>query len=405
MDPTSSSQRQASTITPGKSDHLLSLDAYRGFTMLLLAFTVPNSGWEVPIAEAHPDSTWLAHLMHQFEHVEWQGIVLWDMIQPSFMFMVGVSMAYSYASRKKRGHTYLQMFGHAVYRAIVLILLGVFLRSLEATQTYWTLEDVVTQIGLGYVPLFLLWGHGWKVQLGAAISILVGYWLLFALWPLPPNDYDFSRVSGKIFYEGFLAHWNMNAHPAHYFDQCLLNLFPRKTPFVANEGGYNTLNFVPSLTTMIAGLIAGEVLRLQISPMTKVQRLLLGGTGAIAIGFVLQVAGICPIVKRIWTPSFSLVSTGLCLFILALLYYVIDVAKFTRFSWPARIVGMNSVAMYCMTYLLAVWLADTLQTHLGTAPFAVFGEPYQPFLMNMAVGTCLWLICFWMYQRKLFLKI
>ena len=392
-------------INGAKSDRLLSLDTYRGLTMLLLAFTVPNYGWEKQIAVAHPDSTWIGLLMQQCEHVDWQGLVLWDMIQPSFMFMVGVSMVYSYASRSRRGQTYAQMFGHAVYRAIVLVLLGVFLRSLGAKQTYWTFEDVVTQIGLGYVPLFLLWNRSWKIQLGAVIFILVGYWLLFALWPLPSGDFDYGSVTGKAFYDGFFAHWNKNANPAHYFDQWFLNLFPRETPFVANAGGYNTLNFIPSLTTMIAGLMAGEVLRSEISTKGKIQQLLLGGTCAIIVGILLQAGGVCPIVKRIWTPSFSLVSSGICILILAFLFFTIDVLKFVRITWPARIVGMNSIAVYCMTFLLSIWLADNLLTHLGSGIFSVLGEPYRPLLLNLSVGFCIWLIAVWMYRRKLFLRI
>jgi len=372
-----------------------SLDTYRGLTILLLALTVPNYDWAARIAEAHPDSSWIQALMRQFDHVEWPGIVLWDMIQPSFMFMVGVSLVYSYNARVRRGHTYSRMFVHAVIRSLLLILLGVFLRSLDKDRTYWTFEDVVTQIGLGYVPLFLLWGRRPAVQLGAIVLILVGYWLLFALWPTPTGNP----------YSGFLAHWNKSGNPAQYVDQWFLNLFPRETPFVANDGGYYTLNFIPSLATMIFGLLAGNVLADQSAPISKLRRLVLWGVGAIAVGMLLHVAGVCPIVKKIWTPSFALVSSGICLWVLALLYYCVDILGWRRVSFPARVVGMNSMAIYCLIYMIAGWLAKNLQTHLGKSVFAAWGDAYQPLLMNLAVGGCLWLICFWMYKRQLFLRI
>ncbi|QDS98606.1 hypothetical protein HG15A2_18870 [Adhaeretor mobilis] len=373
--------------------------------MLLLAFTAAHWGWMVPIENAYENVPWLGSLLVQFEHIEWQGITFWDMIQPSFMFMVGVSMAYSYASRQRQGHSYACMLCHACYRAIVLVLLGVLLRSLGSESTYWTLEDVVSQIGLGYVGLFLLWNKPWKIQLLAALGLLFAYWALFAFWPLPESDYDYAIVDGKVYYEGFFAHWNKNAHPGHYFDQWLLNLFPREADFVANDGGYNTLNFIPSLSTMIFGLMAGELLRHRNDMKTNLYILITAGLLSIAIGWVLQAVGLCPIVKRIWTPSFGLLSTGLCLLCLGFLYALIDLLKWQRWAWPAIIVGRNSIAMYCMIYMVAGWILSTLHTHFGTAIFEVCGDAFTPLLENFSVGLCLWMICWWMHSRKIFLRI
>jgi predicted acyltransferase len=385
------------TITPAISERLYSLDTYRGLTMMLLAFTVPYYDWASDIAAAHSNSSLLGKLLAQFDHVPWQGLVLWDMIQPSFMFMVGVSLVYSCNSRLRRGQSFSRLLVHAIYRSIFLILLGVFLRSLDSKTTYWTFEDVVTQIGLGYVPLFLLWWSGWRAQVGAIVAILVGTWLLFALWPVDtpdPNPYT-----------GFFAHWNIIGNPAQYIDQWFLNLFPRETTFVANDGAYYTFNFVPSLATMTLGLLAGNLLRTESPATTKVKHLMLWGLTLAGSGFLLQIAGICPIVKKIWTPSFVLLSGGLCLWILAALYYLVDVRKWQRISFPARVVGMNSMAIYIMVHTLAGWLAKNLQTHLGTKVFSLGGVAYEHLLINLLVGTCLWLICYWMYTRQLFLRI
>lgn len=387
------------------SQRLASIDVYRGLVMLLLVlFDAPN-GWTSAVHEGYPDASWVQAMARQFEHVEWSGIVLWDMIQPSFMFVVGAAAAFSYASRQRRGDSFGRMLGHAVYRSLLLILIGVFLRSEGRGATNWTLEDVVTQIGLGYVFLFLLWNRGWRVQLGAAAAILVGYWLLFALWPLPAGDYDYGAVSGHVYYEGFWAHWNKNAHPAHYLDGWLLNLFPRPEPWIANGGGYNTLNFVPSLATMIFGLMAGELLRSESAPRRKLLTLLVSGAVALSLGLACHFAGICPIVKKIWTPSFTLASGGLSLLTLGLLYAIVDLKGWRRWAFPAVVVGMNSIAAYALIHLIAHWTLENYLRHFGGGMFTLFGPAWEPLLQNLAVGAFIWLICYWMYRRQLFLRI
>jgi len=244
------------------SQRLVSLDAFRGFTMLAMA----SEGLGLTHVAKHfaDDERW-REAAWQLGHVPWVGCVAWDLIQPSFTFMVGVSMAYSYAGRQRKGQSYGRMMGHALFRAIVLTLLGVFFRSNGREETNWMFTDVVAQIGMGYFFLFLLWGRSAKVQFAAAMTILIGYWCLFAFWPLPGADYDFAAAGVDPNWvhnlTGFAAHWNKNANPAHTFDVWYLNLFPRSTPFINNGGGYHTLSFIPSLVTMIFGLLTGELLR------------------------------------------------------------------------------------------------------------------------------------------------
>src|SRR5215213_5087249 len=201
-------------IPPSPAARLLSLDVFRGAVMLLLIFFDAPHDWTSAVLKSPSSGPWARAIAEQFRHVDWQGLTLWDMIQPGFMFAVGASAAFSYASRARRGDSFWRMLLHAVYRAVLLILLGVFLRSIGHEATRWTFEDVVTQIGLGYVFLFLLCDRGWKVQLAAASTILVGYWMLFALWPLPAPGYDDAAASGHAYYDGFFAHWNKNAHAA-----------------------------------------------------------------------------------------------------------------------------------------------------------------------------------------------
>jgi predicted acyltransferase len=204
---------------------------------------------------------------------------------------------------------------------------------------------------------------------------------------------------------GFAAHWDKNANLAAAFDQWFLNLFPRERPFVFNSGGYLTLNFVPSLATMIFGLLAGGWLRSGGSHREKVRTLILGGLAGLALGGLLHVLGICPIVKRIWTPSWTLFSTGWVLLILAAWYYVIDVRGLRRWTLPLVVVGMNSIAMYVLVHITEDYITGAFRTHLGQGVFDVFGPAFAPILAGGATLVILWLMLYWMYRRRVFVRV
>jgi predicted acyltransferase len=389
-------------VLPGR---LVSLDAYRGLTMLAMA----SGGLALHrVAASFPDSRVWQVIGYQFEHVEWVGCAAWDLIQPSFTFMVGVAMAYSCASRVAHGQTYWQMLRHAIVRSIVLVLLGVFLRSDRASQTYWTFEDVLSQIGLGYTFLFLLWGRPRWVQWGAVIAILAGYWYFFYQHPLPPADFDYSKVGVPPDWphlEGIAAHWDKNTNAAAAFDAWFLNLFPRAQRFEYNGGGYLTLSFIPSLVTMIFGLLAGELLRSPPSRQAKFWWLVAAGVLGVALGVALHLAGVCPIVKRIWTPSWTLFSAGCCSLILAAFYGVVDVLGFRKWTFPLVVVGMNSITMYCMAQLIPGWVHRTLVTHFGSGIFEFVAEPYRPLIASVWILLVMWLACYWLYRQKIFIRI
>jgi heparan-alpha-glucosaminide N-acetyltransferase len=395
-----------STVAASESpNRLVSLDAYRGLTMLAMA----SGGLALHrVAEKFPDSPFWQVIGYQFEHVPWEGCALWDLIQPSFMFMVGVAMAYSCASRQAHGQSYGRMMFHAAVRALVLTLLGIFLRSDGRSETNFTFEDVLTQIGLGYFFLFLLWGRGPYLQFAAAIAILGGYWYYFYAYPLPGPDFDYSAVgvpSNWPHPEGIAAHWDKNTNAAAYFDEWFLNLFPRKKPFHYNGGGYLTLSFIPSLATMIFGLLSGELLRSGLRDRTKFAVLVGAGIAGLVIGQVLDTTGVCPIVKRIWTPSWAIFSTGWTCLILAAFFGVVDVLKYRLWTFPLVVVGMNSITMYCMEELSHGWFARTLKTHFGGGIFTFVDEPYQPFVARLWVLLAMWLVCYWLYRQKIFIRI
>lgn len=130
-------------------------------------------------------------------HVEWTGCSLHDMIQPSFSFLVGVALPYSIASRlfQRGGQSPISMTVHAAWRALALVFLGVFLRSVGKPQTYFTFEDTLSQIGLGYLFLFLLGLYGQRIQWLRLLVLVAGYWGAFFWYPEPPANFDYAAVS------------------------------------------------------------------------------------------------------------------------------------------------------------------------------------------------------------------
>src|SRR5436190_20186488 len=144
-----------------KPQRLGSIDAYRGLVMFLMMAEVLRLS---QVAAKLPDSPFWKFLAYHQSHVPWAGCSLHDLIQPSFSFLVGVSLPFSIASRRAKGSSFGGMLLHALWRAIVLVLLGVFLRSMGSKQTNWTFTDTLSQIGFGYVPLFLLGftRHRWQ---------------------------------------------------------------------------------------------------------------------------------------------------------------------------------------------------------------------------------------------------
>jgi predicted acyltransferase len=383
----------------------VSLDAFRGLVMILMMAEVLRLA---EVARALPDSAFWGFLAFHQTHVPWAGCSLHDLIQPGFSFLAGAALPYSIASRMARGAQFPAMFGHALWRSFVLVALGIFLRSTHSPQTNFTFEDTLTQIGLGYPFLFLLGFARPRTQWAAFSAILSGYWLAWALYPAPGPTFDYARVGvppdWPHHFTGFLAHWNKNSNLGAAFDQWFLNLFPRAEPFVANRGGYLTLSFIPTLGTMILGLAAGRWFR-ESAPRVPVAKFLAAAAAGVASGLLLHAAGVCPVVKRIWTPTWTLFSGGMCFAILAALAWVLDVRGWRRWAFPLVVVGMNSIAAYLMAHLFEDFFRSSFRIHLGAGFFRVLGPAYEPLLEGAAILACYWLLLFWMWRRRLFLKI
>jgi heparan-alpha-glucosaminide N-acetyltransferase len=384
----------------------LAIDAFRGIVMLLMMGEVLQLA---KVSANFPGNWFWSILAFNQTHVEWAGCSLHDMIQPSFSFLVGVALPYSIASRLAKGAAFPKLFAHALWRSLVLVALGIFLRSMDSSQTNFTFEDTLTQIGLGYPILFLLGFRSQRWQWSAFGLIIFGYWLAWALYPTPGPHFDYASVGAPAAgwshnFTGFAAHWNKNTGLGASLDRWFLNLLPRSAPFVANGGGYLTWSFIPTLGTMILGLLAGEWVRGN-SPRIPMKKLVLVGLGCALAGVLLHVTGICPIVKRIWTPAWTLFSGGLCFLTLAALSWITEVKGFRRWTFPLVVVGMNSIAAYLIAHLFEEFIASSFRIHLGPNAFAFLGAGLEPLLHGIALLFAFWLILFWMYRRKLFLRV
>ena len=383
----------------------VSIDVYRGFVMLLMMAEVLR----LPrVARAFPGSWVWSVLSYNQSHVEWAGCSLHDLIQPSFSFLVGVALPYSIAARLAKGGTFGALFGHAVWRGVLLAALGIFLRSTSSPQTNFTFEDTLTQIGLGYPFLFLLGFCRSRWVWIAFTVVLAGYWLAWAAYPLPGPGYDSTAVGvprdWPYNFSGFAAHWNKNANLGQAFDVWFLNRLPRAKPFVANSGGYLTLSFIPTLGTMLLGLMAGRWMR-ETAPRQPLTRLIAAGAVGLTAGLLLHWTGICPIVKRIWTPAWALFSGGVCFLILAAFSWILDARGYRKWAYPLIVIGTNSIAAYLIAELLDGFTEASFRVHLGPHAFAVLGNALEPLLRGAAVLLTYWLILLWMYRRKIFLRI
>jgi predicted acyltransferase len=385
---------------------IASIDAFRGFVMFLMLAEAMRL-WTV--SRVFPASRFWAFVAFNTTHVQWQGCSLHDLIQPAFSFLAGAALPFSIASRRSRGEPFGRMLGHVVWRSAALILLGIFLRSLSRGRTNWTFEDTLTQIGLGYTFLFLLAFTSLRTQIVAFATILVGYWAMFVAYPLPAPGFDYSQVGVRPdwphLYTGFLAHFNKNSNVSWAFDTWFLNLFPREKPFLYNSGGWSTLSFIPTLATMMLGMWAGQWLMTSRSVAEKLKGLVIAGVALTFAGLVFQWLHINPIVKRIWTSSYTLYAGGLVILMLAGFYAVIEWKGWKRWSFPLLVIGANSIAIYVMSWTIEDFVSSALVRHLGAAPFAIFGPPFEPVLRGMGVLLVFWLILYWMYRRKIFLRI
>jgi predicted acyltransferase len=167
---------------------------------------------------------------------------------------------------------------------------------------------------------------------------------------------------------------------------------------------YLTLSFIPTLGTMLLGLAAGRWFQAS-APRIPLRRFWLAAAALVAAGLLLHFTGVCPIVKRIWTPAWTLFSGGVCFAFLAAFSWVVDVKGYRRIAFPLVVVGMNSIAAYLMAHLFEEFIERSFRIHLGPGVLNCMGPALEPFVLGTLTLATYWAMLYWMYQKKIFVRI
>lgn len=360
---------------------LASLDFYRGLVMVLLM--LESSGlYNHIVTNTSPDS--FVHLfVSQFTHAEWHGLHFWDLIQPAFMFIAGTAMAFSLTKQTAKGASWKQQAKHALRRSWWLFFWGVLDYAVRGDHLSFELWDVLTQMSFTMLVAFLIFR--WKT----------GYQILFSVGLLVLTEilYRYTNVPG--FDQPFTDQHNFG----NYIDVILMNKI--------NPGGWVAINCIPTAAHTIWGAVAGKWLLSKTNFKGKLSPILILGVVALLVGYALNFSNITPIIKRIATTSFTLVTGGWCLLALALLYFWIDVWQHTRFLKFFIIVGMNSIFIYLFfEIVVSRWLFDYINT-IVNGVLSLTGLSQFPILIISALAIFFveWYLCFWLYKKKIFFKV
>ncbi len=347
---------------------LVSLDAYRGFIMLLLV----SDGFGFGMLQAHPGWAWLAR---QVDHAAWEGCTFWDLIQPAFTFMVGMAMPFALARRMSQGATNWDLFRHVAWRSLVLIVLSnIYSNFNSGRRPVLQLINVLCQIAFGYLICFLITRLRFPYQIAAAVAMLAGYWALFVLFPGPDGAFSKTANIGAVIDLKLLGY--------NY------------------SGYYTTINFVGNAVTILFGCWAGMLIRSERSHGDKLKVLAACAMAGWALGLAWEPFN--PMVKRLWTASFTFFSAGWVILMLMAFYWLVEVKQVKKWTFPFVVMGMNSIFIYSFAQVLHGWLQRGLKNFTGNFWFlGDFGNIPE----NILVLAVMWYMCYWLYQRKIFFKI
>lgn len=355
----------------------MSLDFFRGVTMFLLI----GEGTRIYELLVAPElnGTLVSVVGQQFHHHPWNGLRFWDLIQPFFMFIVGVAMPFSIGKRWERGDTWAQTFRHALQRSFWLLFFGWALYCIGPGRITFELWNVLAQLSFTYLLAFLMMRKSSQAQLAFTFALLFLTELAYRLWP----------VAG--FNEPFVPDQNFGS----YVDLLLMGKL--------SQGHWVAVNAVPTTAHTMWGVLAGQLLKSERLPWQKMKTLLIAGLIGVVAGYALD--PVTPIIKRICTSSFVIASGGWCLLALALSYWLIDVKKLQRGARFFVYVGMNPLLIYLFTETGgADWITKIVKP-FTTGLFAWAGALAASMATSLAVWGALWYVCYWLYQKKIFVRI
>ena len=360
------------------TERIVSIDALRGFDMFWIigggaAISSLTGIWDHPVAR---------RIHEQLEHVEWEGFHFEDLIFPLFLFIMGVVLPFSISRRRQRGQGPAAIHLHILKRSAVLILLGLIYNNLlrfEWSEMRW--PGVLQRIGLCYFFAAMLVVHTkWRTQAIVVAVVLIFYWAAMALIPVPGFGANVMTAEGCL---------------SSYIDQ---QLIPGKLyyGYGDNEGVISTF---PAVCTVLMGVLAGHWLRSDRPGARKAAVLAAAGLACTVIGFLWGL--VFPIIKIIWTSSYTLFSGGLCLMLLALFYWIIDVKRYRKWSLFFVVIGVNPITIYVLQRFvdfeqIGEFFLSGLAGHAGLL---------APLILPLGVLAVKWLLLWFLYRHKIFFKV
>ena len=360
---------------------LVSLDVFRGLVMFVL---IAESAlvYEVFMEVAAPGSL-LEGVVLQFNHHRWNGLRFWDLVQPYFMFIVGVAMAFSVTRRRSAGHTWGQTFRHIGVRCLILLVLGVSLHIGYSRAMVWELWNVLSQLSVTILVAFLIFNLPLRTQLAISFGLILLSEILYRTFPVAGFDQPF--VQGQNF--------------GAWMDTVLMGKI--------NPSGWVAVNTLPTSAHTIWGVLAGKLLMSDRAGSDKLKYLLIGGLIGLGVGYGLDWTGITPIIKRIGTSSFVIVSGGWCLLTLALFYWLMDLKGRRRGTQLFVVVGMNPIFIYMFAETLGEqWFNDFVAVFVhGMLGWLGGGIGTMETVTAFVVLGLMSYLCYWMYERRIFIRI
>ncbi len=365
-------------ISSVQVDRVTSIDFFRGFTMFLLMGE--STGIYSYLLKI---DTGFTHLIGtQLHHHEWHGMHFWDLIQPFFMFIVGVAIPFAVANRQKKGDTDKSILIHAVKRSFLLLFLGWALYCVGPGRIVFRFQDVLAQLSVTYLVAFLIRNKSFYFQLALTLLILLLTDLAYRLFPV----------------EGFNHPWEQYQNLGAWVNN--------KIEGVDKASIWASFNAIPTIAHTVWGVLCGKLLMSNKPANLKIKYLLIAGLSGLAIGYSMDALDITPIIKKIATSSFVFASGGWAILALTFSYWLIDVKKvFVNNAKMFVIVGMNCIFIYLFFEVGGASLIGKIFTPFTKAMFTWGGELTVGMMTSLAAWASLWYICYWLYKNKLFIKI
>jgi predicted acyltransferase len=351
------------------NNRLLSLDVMRGLIMLLLAGEAALVYDQWNELSAGTSMHWLAQ---QFKHHRWHGLRFWDLIQPGFMTMAGTAMYLSFYYKQKKGIGWRQNLPHILKRSLLLFLFGTGLHCIYAGKLVWELWNVLTQLAFTTLIAYLIIRKSYLFQIVFSLAMILLSEILYRT--VLVGEFDQPFVLGKNF--------------GAYIDSIVMGK--------VNSGGWVFINFLPTSAHTIWGVLAGKLLMDEAFPQKrKLNLLLMSGLALLVAGYALDLAGISPIIKRICTGSFVLVSGGWIILLMVFLYWLIDIRENRRHAWIFSVMGTNALFIYLFFETVGMqWMNGVVHIFVP-----------QAMLSALVSWFLYWALCYWLYQKKIFFKI